>query len=458
MEPQIRYVHSADGTKIATATLGSGPYLVMIPPTPFGSIEGEWAMPRERAAMERLAASYTFVRFDPRGQGLSDRDIADLSLEARVADIEAVFESLPTAPAFVLSRGSQAPATITFAARHPDRVRRLVLAAGAARGRDYLLSEKRRAVGALLDIDWDLYCNAFAFVDFGWTEEGRQYGLMISRATTPDIVRRNWTATRQYDVSDLLTSIRCPTLVMYPPDSDSGIFAQRDAVRSLAALIPGARLQPVSDPFAQLGLSPKTLDAALQFFAEDMPDGASAADLPAPSGTAIILFADIADSTALTERLGDAAFREKARELDEALRRAISSNGGTAIDGKLLGDGVLATFGAAREAIACAGEMHRLAAGAEGGPDPRPLTPDPLLLHVGIHAGDVIREANNVYGGAVNIASRVAGEAAAGETLVSATVRDLARTSAGVSFEDRGERELKGVGEPVRVFTVREQG
>jgi class 3 adenylate cyclase len=79
-----------------------------------------------------------------------------------------------------------------------------------------------------------------------------------------------------------------------------------------------------------------------------------------------------------------------------------------------------------------------------------------LLLHIGIHAGDVIREANNVYGGAVNIASRVASEAAAGETLVSATVRDLARTSAGVSFEDRGERELKGVGEPVRVFAVRE--
>jgi len=79
-------------------------------------------------------------------------------------------------------------------------------------------------------------------------------------------------------------------------------------------------------------------------------------------------------------------------------------------------------------------------------------------LHVGIHAGDVIREEGNVYGGAVNIASRVAGEAAAGETLVSGTVRDLARTSAGVTFDDRGERELKGVGEPVRVFSVKEQG
>jgi class 3 adenylate cyclase len=453
MEPQIRYVRSADGTKIATATAGDGPHLVMIPPTPFSSIEGEWAMPLERAVMELLAASHTVVRFDPRGQGLSDRDVADLSLEARVADIEAVFESLPAAPAFVFSRGWQAPATITFVSRHPERVRRLVLSGAGARGRDYFMNEKRRAVGALFDVDWELYCNAFAFVDFGWTEEGRQYGLMISKSTTPDIVQRNWRAMRQFDASELLPSIRRPTLVMYPPDSDSEVFVRSDAVRSLAAAIPGARLQPVEGPYTLLGSAPKAVEAVLRFFAEDTPE--AAADLPALSGTSVILFADIADSTALTERLGDAAFREKARELDEALRNAIASNGGQAIDGKLLGDGVLATFGAAREAIACAAEMHRLATGAGGGLDPRPLTHDPLLLHVGIHAGDVIRESNNVYGGAVNIAARISGEAAAGETLVSATVRELARTSAGVSFEDRGERELKGVGEPVRVYAVR---
>jgi adenylate cyclase len=129
--------------------------------------------------------------------------------------------------------------------------------------------------------------------------------------------------------------------------------------------------------------------------------------------------------------------------VDEALRKAIAANGGTAIEGKLLGDGVLAVFGAAREAIACAQALHE--AGRHAG----------LPLHVGIHAGEVIREEGNVYGGAVNIAARISGEAAAGETLVSGTVRDLARTSAGVSFEDRGERELKGVGEPVRVFAVR---
>ena len=79
------------------------------------------------------------------------------------------------------------------------------------------------------------------------------------------------------------------------------------------------------------------------------------------------------------------------------------------------------------------------------------------MLHLGIHAGDVIREDNNVYGGAVNVAARVSDVSKPGEVLVSQTVRDLAQTSAGVSFEERGEQQLKGVSEPVRLFVVREK-
>jgi class 3 adenylate cyclase len=161
-------------------------------------------------------------------------------------------------------------------------------------------------------------------------------------------------------------------------------------------------------------------------------------------GTAVILFADIADSTALTERLGDAPFRAKSRDLDAGLRTLIREHAGTTIEGKLLGDGVLAVFASARQAIAAA-----LACAQAG-------TAASLPLHLGLHAGDVIREDNNVYGGAVNIASRISGLSAPGEVLVSDIVRGLARTSAGVRFEDRGEQELKGVGEAVRVWVVQQ--
>ena len=71
-------------------------------------------------------------------------------------------------------------------------------------------------------------------------------------------------------------------------------------------------------------------------------------------------------------------------------------------------------------------------------------------MHIGVHAGDVIREEGNVFGGAVNIAARICSLSEAGEILVSDVVRGMARTSAGVVFEDRGEREMKGVGEAVR--------
>src|SRR5439155_19931133 len=115
-----------------------------------------------------------------------------------------------------------------------------------------------------------------------------------------------------------------------------------------------------------------------EFLREGEPSSPATAALP--SGTAIILFADIADSTALTERLGDAAFRAKARDLDGALRTVIREHAGTAIEGKLLGDGVLAVFSSARQAIEAA--LACTQAGAEAS----------LPLHIGLHAGDVIRE------------------------------------------------------------------
>jgi adenylate cyclase len=125
-----------------------------------------------------------------------------------------------------------------------------------------------------------------------------------------------------------------------------------------------------------------------------------------------------------------------------ALRNLIRENGGTPVEGKLLGDGVLAVFTSARQAIEAA--LRCATTGDSAG----------LPLHVGLHAGDVIREHDNVYGGAVNIASRVSALAPAGEVLVSDIVRGLARTSSGVTFEDMGEQLLKGVGEPVRIWKV----
>ena len=232
--------------------------------------------------------------------------------------------------------------------------------------------------------------------------------------------------------------MRSPTLVLHRRQTR---WPEVDVARGLSSRIPDARLALLEgeSPLPQLGDTESVLAAIDEFLGEGEPAAA-----PLPSGTAVILFADIVDSTALTERLGDAAFRGKARELDAALRSVIRECQGTPVEGKLLGDGVLAVFTSARQAIAAA-----LRCGTAGDDADLPL-------HLGIHAGDVIREENNVYGGAVNIAARISALSAPGEVLVSETVRSLARTSAGVRFEDRGEHALKGVSEPQRLFAVRE--
>jgi class 3 adenylate cyclase len=239
--------------------------------------------------------------------------------------------------------------------------------------------------------------------------------------------------------------VTAPTLIL---NSEYSQAIPRSHAKLLASGIPNAQL---------LQLGPEPLFAneqgtrAVEEFLSDGQEALETAKADIPHGTAVILFADVVDSTALTERLGDAAFRAKARELGNSLRAVLREGGGTPVEGPTLGDGLLATFTSAREAIGAARRCAKV--GDEAG----------LPLHLGLHAGDVTREEDpggrtNVYGGAVNIAARISGLSAPGEVLVSDTVRSLARTSAGVQFEDRGEQSLKGVGEPVRVWAVAESG
>jgi DNA-binding SARP family transcriptional activator len=200
----------------------------------------------------------------------------------------------------------------------------------------------------------------------------------------------------------------------------------------------------------ELGVEASTETRALyQLILEDRPvpapgtpvlDEESGGGLP--EGTVTIMFADIADSTGLTERLGDAAFRSRARTLEGSVRVIIEETGGVPVEGRLLGDGLMAVFTSARQAIECG---VRVSAAADE---------TSLGLHLGLHAGDVIREDGNVFGGAVNIAARVAALASPGEVLVSETVRSLARTSANVTFESRGSHALKGVEDPHSLFAI----
>jgi len=341
---------------------------------------------------------------------------------------------------------------IAYATRHPERVSHLIFWCSFSRASDLLQSPQLQGLLALLDKDWELFTEAMANVVYGWSagEPAREFAAYMRESASAATVRAAIPELAQVDVSDLLPQVRCPTLVLHRRQMS---YPDLAAGRYMASRIPGARLVTLegdSSQFGGPGQAPsdrwrgdlETILSAVDEFLSEGTGGAEEAPTVLPSGTAVILFADIVDSTALTERLGDVAFRAKARDLDTSLRAIMRDNAGTPIEGKLLGDGVLAVFTSARQAIEAALASGK--AGDEVG----------LPLHLGLHAGDVIREEGNVYGGAVNIAARISGLSAPGEVLVSDIVRGLARTSVGVQFEDRGEQSLKGVGEPVRVWAV----
>jgi class 3 adenylate cyclase len=163
---------------------------------------------------------------------------------------------------------------------------------------------------------------------------------------------------------------------------------------------------------------------------------------PALAETVSILFVDIAESTSLTERMGDWAFRSRSRRLEQLLRTTVDQNRGRLAFGVTLGDGILADFPSARDAARCAVMCAEVASRED------------LPVHVGLHAGDVVREAGSIFGGAVNIAARVCSLSEPGEVLASETFCQVASTSAPAPFIDRGTHELKGIRQPMRIYAL----
>ena len=440
MEPRIQYATTRDGVSIAYTVLGGGTPLA-IASSSFGSLHMYARGPRGVPYLEDslVAEGFRVVIYDGRGVGFSDRSATDFYARARVLDLEAAVEAAGFERFVMVVSGTGAMAAVTYANEHRENVSHLVAVNTWTAIRE--LREKlpyvriMQVLREIADEEWEYVTLTIAklFWELADNDEAQAYAAAFRDSMTPAAWVAEQQATDGTDLGQSLAFLSVPSLVIH----DSSRFGRRmrEIAQRLAPRIPGARFVETDNPAR----------AIREFVGTSTPE--QRAELP--SGMTAILFTDIVDSTALTERLGDAAFRAKARDLDGALRGVIREHGGTCIEAKTLGDGVLAVFTSARQAIEAA-----LACGTAGDKASLPL-------HLGLHAGDVLRESDpdgraNVYGGAVNIAARISGLSAPGEVLVSDVVRTLARTSAGVGFEDRGEQALKGVGEAVRVWAVRQ--
>ena len=152
MEPRIQYAKTADGVSIAYWTLGEGMPLVHMPLL-ISNIQLEWQIPECRRWYERLARGRKLIRYDFRGSGLSERNVASLSLEAQVLDLEAVVDRLGLEKFVLCGFLHSGPPAIAYAARHPERVSRLILWGTYARATDWSQAPQTQAVRALMDKD-----------------------------------------------------------------------------------------------------------------------------------------------------------------------------------------------------------------------------------------------------------------------------------------------------------------
>jgi pimeloyl-ACP methyl ester carboxylesterase/class 3 adenylate cyclase len=435
--------------------MGSGPVLIV---PPGGTTHLEWYIgdtEAQRRFCARLAEHHTLVLYDRHGCGLSDRNRTNFTPEDDMADLEAVIEALGVDDVAFFGISDGGNPTLAYAAQHPERVRAIVLYGTYPDGRwPPELEAREEALMALRRADFEAYLRTAAarFFPSGTDPETFRSLVRHLRDSTTMEMGEKLRGVR-FDNQSLLSTINVPALVLHRRGDMQCPFA---AGQYLARKLPNARFIPLEGDahYPWVDDAESVLRPTIEFLTgEKLPALTNRAASPGASGTAIILFADIVDSTAITERIGDTAFHAKSEGLHRALREALASARGRVVEGRVLGDGVMAVFEAAKDAIAAAAACHEAAARASA--DAPEGTS--LLLHVGIHAGDVIRDEKDVHGGAVNLAARVAAASGAGETLVSDVVRALGRTSAGVAFEDRGEFALKGIEEPQRLFAVRQQ-
>jgi len=218
------------------------------------------------------------------------------------------------------------------------------------------------------------------------------------------------------------------------------LAAYRQAVRTLdeeLGLRPGPELERLQRAIVDR-------DPALQRAPPAAPESPAAGQRRA---TATILFTDIVGSTRMRTELGDEEADTVRREHDRRLRDVLAVHGGREI--KALGDGFLAVFDSAGAAIACAGDVQRaIDRQTHRGPVP-------VAVRVGVGAGDVAWEADDVFGTPVVEAQRLCARAAAGEILLTDAVRLLAGTAAQGALEDAGELSLPGIAQPLRAWRAR---
>ena len=446
--PETKFAKASDGAYIAYQVVGEGPDLVYVPDWN-SRVKASWDQPLDARFLRSLASSWRLVLVDRRGSGLSDpvSHVLPPSLEARIDDIKFVLDAVDSERAAIFGVFEGGPLCALFAATYPARTSALVLYASYARGAwapDYPWAWTDQQFEADIAGAMQTFERGFddSYFD-SWLEEtvpslahdarSRPWLLDVFKSTgNPGSMLALARMERELDIRAVLPTIRVPTLVI---NRTGDRVANLDEGRWLAGQIPGASFVelPGIDHPPWAGDQRLVLETIRSFLGARRPP----ADVDRVLAT--VLFTDIIGSTERAFELGDADWRDLLSAHDARGRAEIDKYAGTFVDSA--GDGLFATFDGPARAVRCAQAI---------GESLRDLG---VEIRAGCHTGEVELAGDKVRGIAVHVGARVAALAGPSEILVSQTVKDLVAGS-GLTFEDAGEHELKGVPDRWHLYRV----
>jgi pimeloyl-ACP methyl ester carboxylesterase/class 3 adenylate cyclase len=438
MPPQTHYARSGD-VNIAYQVVGDGPLDLVFVPGFISHLDLQWADPRIARFLEKLASFSRLILFDKRGTGLSDPVAAPAPLEERMDDVRAVMDAASSERAALFGLSEGGPMSVLFAATYPERTRALVLCGTFPTGipdPDDNPSGQRwvdtiQSARAAAEHWGEGHTLALMAPSADRESDRIGRGIFERSAASPQLVQTLFDMVLETDVRDLLPSIRVPTLVLHRQEE----FIPVEGARYMAEHIPGARLVvlPGMDhiPFYGDG----------DGYAEEIEEFLTGARQAPVSDRILttVMFTDIVGSTERAATLGDARWRELLGRHDELMRAELERHQGREV--KTMGDGFLATFDGPARGIRCARAVADQVRSLD------------IELRAGLHTGECELIGDDIGGMAVNIGARIGALAGADEVVVSSTVKDLV-VGSGISFSDRGTRELKGVAGEWRLFAV----
>jgi class 3 adenylate cyclase/pimeloyl-ACP methyl ester carboxylesterase len=242
----IQYCRAPDGVRLAYAISGSGPFLVKTGNW-MNHLEYDWESPIWRHVFRGLSRGHTLVRYDARGNGLSDWNVDTVSLDAWVTDLETVVDAVGVERFPLLGISQGGAVAVAYAVRRPERVSHLILYGAFALGgkkRAPAEKEMREAMTTLMRLGWGADNPSFRqmftarFIPDGTHEQAEYFNELQLKTTSPECAARYFDVCGDFDITDLLPRVRAPTLVMHVGDD---LMVPLEAGRQLAAGIPGAR-------------------------------------------------------------------------------------------------------------------------------------------------------------------------------------------------------------------------